>query len=268
MRPYSTAGFDRLELTIDGRRTVAYMAGSGPAVVYLHGGGTFHGFEFAREWLPRYQVLVPYHPGFGESDDAPEMTTLQAYVRHYCTLLDRLGLATVHLIGASLGGRLAAQIAISHPQRVRSLVLAAPAGITLADYPQPDFSRITHREWPKYLVHDPEFIRPYWPDDPDRSFLADRAREAQTAGRLVLDSAATAADFARSLDCISAPTLLLWGSADRMVLSGNATAWQAAVSNSTLRIFEHAGHLLLDESASARAAVAQFLSESSPSKHR
>ena len=94
MRPYSTAGFDRLELTIDGRRTVAYMAGSGPAVVYLHGGGTFHGFEFAREWLPRYRVLVPYHPGFGESDDAPEMTTLQAYVRHYCTLLDRLGLAT------------------------------------------------------------------------------------------------------------------------------------------------------------------------------
>jgi pimeloyl-ACP methyl ester carboxylesterase len=262
MRPYSTAGFDRLELTIDGVRTVAYVAGSGPAVVYLHGGGTFHGFEFAREWLPRFRVLLPYHPGFGESDDAPELATLQAYVRHYCTLLDRLGLPTIHLIGASLGGQLAAQIAIACPDRVRSLVLAAPAGITLAQYPRPDFSRISHREWPQYFVHDPEFIRPYWPDNPDESFLAERAREDKTTGGLLLDSAATAADFSRSLERIQAPTLLLWGSEDRMVLSGNAQAWQAAISNSTVKIVPHAGHLLLDESASARAEVARFLSES------
>jgi pimeloyl-ACP methyl ester carboxylesterase len=235
------------------------VAGSGPAVVYLHGGGTFHGFEFARDWLPGFRVVLPYHPGFGESDDAPAMKTLQDYVRHYSTLFDALGLTVIHLVGASLGGRLAAQIALSHPARVRSLVLVAPAGITLAEFPQPDFSRIAHREWPTYLVHDPEFIRPYWPDDPDERFLAARAREEQAAGRLLLDTAANAADFARSLDRIRAPTLLLWGAEDRMVLSGNARAWQASISNSKVEIFERAGHLLFDESAAARAAVARFM---------
>jgi pimeloyl-ACP methyl ester carboxylesterase len=259
MRPYSTAGFDRLELTIDGVRTVAYEAGSGPAVVYLHGGGTFHGFEFARDWLPGFRVLLPYHPGFGESDDAPAMNTLQDYVRHYSTLFDALGLPVIHLVGASFGGRLAVQIALSIPGRVRSLVLVAPAGITRDEFPQPDFSRIAHREWPKYLVHDPEFIRPYWPDEPDEAFLTARAREEQTVGRLLLDTAAATTDFARSLECIRAPTLLLWGANDRMVLSGNAPEWHAALPDSSVEIFERAGHLLLDESVAARAAAAQFM---------
>ncbi len=260
MKPYSTAGFDRLELTIDGVRTVAYLAGSGPAVVYLHGGGTFHGFEFAREWLPRFRVLLPYHPGFGESDDAPAMKTLQDYARHCSALFDALGLTEIHLVGASFGGRLAAQIAICHPGRVRSLVLVAPAGITLPEFPQPDLARIAHREWPGFFVHDPEVVRPYWPDNPDESFLAARAREAQTVGRLLLDSAATAADFPVSLGRIRAPTLLLWGAEDRMIPSGNAWAWRAAIAHSALELIEQAGHLLLDESAAARAAVAQFMS--------
>lgn len=262
MSTYSTVGFDRLELTIGDIRTVAYVAGSGPDVVYLHGGGTFHGFEFAREWLPRFRVLLPYHPGFGESADAPSMLTIQDYVRHYRALFDALGLRKAHLVGASLGGRLAAQFAISHPGRVRSLVLVAPAGITLPEFPQPDFSRIAHHDWPKYFVHDPGFIRPHWPNDPDEAFLALRAREAQTAGRLLVDAAVTAPNFVRSLDRLRTPTLLVWGKEDRMMPAGNAQAWQGLISNSRVEIIERAGHLLLDESAAARATVAQFMIES------
>ena len=77
MAAYSTAGFERLELTIAGIRTVAYAAGSGPDLVYFHGGGTFHGFEFARAWIPHFRVLLPYHPGFGESADAPAIGSLE-----------------------------------------------------------------------------------------------------------------------------------------------------------------------------------------------
>jgi pimeloyl-ACP methyl ester carboxylesterase len=185
-----------------------------------------------------------------------------AAVPHHRGLFEALGLKRIHLVEASLGGRLAAQIAISHPDRVGSLVLVAPAGITLAEFPQPDFSQITHHHWPKYFVHDPAFIQPYWPNDPDESFLAARAREAQTVGRLLGDAAVTAAKFVRSLHRIKAPTLLVWGQEDRIVPAGNVQAWQAAITGSTVRIFQGAGHLLLDESAAARAAVAQFLSES------
>ena len=99
------------------------------------------------EWLPRFRVWLPYHPGFGESDDAQAMTTLQNYVWHCRALFGALGLHTAHLVGASLGGRLATQIAISLPDQVARLVLVAPAGISFPEFPLPDFSRIAHRDW-------------------------------------------------------------------------------------------------------------------------
>jgi pimeloyl-ACP methyl ester carboxylesterase len=262
MRPYSTSGFDRLEMSIGGVRTAAYIAGSGPDVVYLHGGGTFHGFEFARQWLSRFRVLLPYHPGFGESADAAAMQTVQDYVRHYRALFDALGLQRIHLVGASLGGRLAAEFTIALPDRVRSLVLVAPAGIVLPDFPQPDFSRIQYHDWPHYLVHNPEAIRRYWPDDPDEAFLAARAREASAVGRILGAARPTAQDFTRLLDRIKSPTLLVWGREDRMMPAGNARAWHALIANSRVEMIEGAGHLLLDESAAARAVVARFMVES------
>ena len=63
-------GFERRELDINGIRTVVYSAGSGRPVVYWHGGGTFHGINFACDWAPHFRVILPHHPGFGESGAA------------------------------------------------------------------------------------------------------------------------------------------------------------------------------------------------------
>jgi pimeloyl-ACP methyl ester carboxylesterase len=254
---YSTAGFERLELTIAGVRTVAYAAGSGPNVVYLHGGGTFHGFEFARDWVPHFRVLLPYHPGFGESADAPSINSLEDYVRHCLALFDALSLTSFHLVGASLGGRLAVEFALLHPDRVRRLVLVAPGGIATPAFPQPDFSKIAYHEWPAYFAHDPKIIRPYWPKEPDEKFLAARAREAQAVGRVAMSEGLDADRLAR----IRAPTLLIWGKEDRMMPAGNAPEWRARIPGSIVRIIDHAGHLLLDESPAARAVIAEFLNE-------
>ncbi len=51
--------------------------------MYWHGGGTWHGFAWARTWQDRFKVIVPYHPGFGESGDDPELTSMDDYVQHY-----------------------------------------------------------------------------------------------------------------------------------------------------------------------------------------
>ncbi len=262
--PYSTTGFERREKIIGGVRSVSYVAGSGPDLVYLHGGGTFHGFEFARDWLGRFRVWLPYHAGFGESADAPGMNTLQHYVQHCGALLDALGVSRAHLIGASLGGRLAAQFAISFPNRVDHLVLVAPAGLVLPEFPQPDFSKITHGDWPSYLVHDPASIRRFWPAVPDLQFSEQRLREGRTTAGLLAEGAANASEFARSLGHITAPSLLLWGTEDRMMPAGNARAWQEAMPNARLQLFKGAGHLLLDECAAARACVLQFMIEAAP----
>src|SRR6202012_3070978 len=64
-------GFERKSLDIAGVETVVYTIGSGPPLVFLHGAGTFTGFETVRSWAANRTVIVPYHPGFGESGDDP-----------------------------------------------------------------------------------------------------------------------------------------------------------------------------------------------------
>ena len=140
---------------------------------------------------------------------------------------------------------------------MRRLVLVAPGGIATPAFPQPDFSKIAYHEWPAYFAHDPESFGRSGLKEPDEAFLAARAREAQATGRIALSEGLDA----RRLTRLRAPTLLIWGKEDRMVPAGNAQEWQARIPGSTVRIIDHAGHLLLDESPAARAVIAEFLNE-------
>ena len=80
--------FTRETYTVDGVKTVVYTAGKGEPLVFFHGAGTVDGFDFAERWADKFQVIVPYHPGFGESGDDPTFTDLHDYVMHYLELFD------------------------------------------------------------------------------------------------------------------------------------------------------------------------------------
>ncbi len=112
-------GFARAEYDINGVKTVVHSIGSGPEFVFLHGTGTFTGFEFARALSARRKVVIPYNPNFGDSGDDPSLDTIEDYVLHYMDLFDRLGLTKFDLGGFSLGGWLAAEFAIRQPERLR-----------------------------------------------------------------------------------------------------------------------------------------------------
>jgi pimeloyl-ACP methyl ester carboxylesterase len=112
---FDTTGFDRTVYDINGVKTVVLSIGSGPDVVFLHGTGTFTGFEVARIWAAHNKVIIPYHPNFGESADEAALDTIGDYVLHYIDLFDRLGLTVFDLVGFSLGGWMAAEFAICQP---------------------------------------------------------------------------------------------------------------------------------------------------------
>ena len=65
--------FKKETLKINGVETVLHTAGKGEPLLFLHGAGTFHGYEFAKPWADKFHVIHPYHPGFGESGDDPAM---------------------------------------------------------------------------------------------------------------------------------------------------------------------------------------------------
>ena len=255
---YSTEGFDRIVHRIDGIETVTYAIGDGEALVYFHGGGTVHGFEWARALANHFRVYAPYHPNFGESGDAP-FDQMADYVAHYEMLFPALGLDTFHLAGASMGGHMAARYAAANPGDIDKLVLNAPAGLISKNASMPDFSKVAPQDLPKMFVTDPAWIESYWPANPSPEWQAVRDRESRAAFASREDIAATDRALRDGLKGFDRPTLLLWGAADRIVPPGDAKDWQEVLPHAELAVIPNGSHLLLDEFPAAVEALRDFL---------
>ena len=255
---YSTEGFDRIVHRIDGIETVTYAIGEGEPLVYFHGGGTFHGFEWVRPLANEFRVFCPYHPNFGESGDAA-FDGIGDYASHYELLFPALGLDTFHLAGASMGGHMAARYAAANPGDIDKLALVSPAGLKSEHASMPDFSRIAPQDLPKMFVADPAWIEPFWPSEPSPEWLAVRQRESAAAFASRGDLSATDRALRQGLMGFGRPTLLLWGEADRIVPLGYAQDWQEVLPHAELEVIPGGSHLLLDEFPAAVEALRRFL---------
>lgn len=256
-RSLGTEGFERKSIKLHGVRTVYYEAGTGPTVVYFHGGGAFHGFQFARPWTEKFRVICPYHPGFGESADDPRITGSRELVMHYLDFFDELGLGKVHLAGASMGGRLAAEFAASHNDRLKSLILAAPGGLDVPEHPPANFAALGPGEFFTTLTNSLAFLAPFIPPAvPEKVFAAARAREGQSAGRIMMSPST----LEHWMHRITVPVLLVWGKEDKVLPVGRVTAWTNRLPKATtLRIFKDIGHLTFDESPEAVKVAENFM---------
>jgi pimeloyl-ACP methyl ester carboxylesterase len=252
-------GFDRASLAINGVNTVLYTIGNGRPLVFLHGGGTFTGFEFARRWAGSHRVIVPYHPGFGESDDDPRIDGIDDYLLHYLDLFDALKLHDFDLVGYSLGGWFAAEFAARHAARLRKLVLIAPSGLVVPEVTVPDFFTIPEEEMPGYLAADPRVVLSYFPEERSVDFLTQRYRETTSVARLCWDRPSGNPKLAQWLHRVNIPTLLIWGDGDRLLPAAAAAAWKAKIAGSQLEMVPEAGHLVLEEKPEAADLVLKFL---------
>jgi pimeloyl-ACP methyl ester carboxylesterase len=255
---YSTEGFDRIVHRVDGIETVTYAIGEGEPLVYFHGGGTFHGFEWVRPLADEFRVYCPYHPNFGESGDAP-FDQMADYVSHYEMLFPALGLDTFHLAGASMGGHMAGRYAAANPDDIDRLVLNAPAGLISQHASMPDFSKVAPADLPKMFVSDPAWIEPYWPANPSPEWQALRDRESRAAFASREDLATTDRALRDGLKGFDRPTMLLWGSEDRIVPVGYSVDWMTLLQHAELAVIQGGGHLLFDEFPAAVDALRRFL---------
>jgi pimeloyl-ACP methyl ester carboxylesterase len=249
------AGWAEERHEVNGIDTAVLTAGDGAPLVVLHGGGTAPGFD---ELLPlgaHARLILPIHPGFGASGDAPGIDSRRDYVLHYLDLLDRLGLEEVSLVGASLGGYLACEIAILQPRRVRRLVLMAPWGLLVPEHPTVDIFSIPPERLMEYLYADLTPFAGLPPPPPE--FLAERAREADALARVI--NRPYDLGLHKWLHRIASPTLILWGEADRLIPVGQASTWAGLIRGSQVLTFPGVAHLLFNESPAAVAATGDFI---------
>ncbi len=248
---------------LNGIDTAVFSAGDGLPLVFLHGGGTVEGFDALLPLAEHGRLIVPHHPGFGASADDPAIDSLHDYVLHYLDLFDALELDELTLIGLSLGGYLAAMLAIEQAQRVRRLVLAAPFGLHDRDHPATDLFSVPDEEVLGYLTTDMSVFEGKVPMPPTAEFLAERYREATSLARVAWKRNYDP-KLARWLHRITMPTLLVWGEDDRVVPVAQAQVWASHLPDAEIRTFPGVGHVLFAQSRAAVDAVGEFVAAEVP----
>ena len=248
--------------------------GSGDPLLFLHGISGLDWNAVLDELATTHRVIAPRHPGFGDQSQT-ELDDLSDLVYAYLDLLDALDLDGVPLVGHSLGGMIAAELAATQPSRFSTLTLLAPMGLWDAERPIFDFFACTPKEMAMAFFADAEGEAARSAGEAGLSRLAQieiGTNEHNSLVEIYVERAKTLATAAkylwpipnRGLDKrihrISTPTRLIWGSQDHVVPTSYADDFANAISGAEIRMIESAGHeLMLEQPASVAAAIQEFV---------
>jgi pimeloyl-ACP methyl ester carboxylesterase len=249
------------ELSIRGTPVQLLQDGTGPALLFLHGAGE------AGRWLPfqerlgkAFSVYHPSHPGHGGSPAAEWIEHISDLAFHYLDLLDELGLERVHVVGASFGGWIAAEVATMASHRLASLVLIDPVGIRVHGWIYPFLFGMDIPEIVATVFHNPMAALALAPSDQSIETLALQYRQGAAMARVAWNPHLYDPLLRRRLGRITAPTLLCWGAHDRLApLAPCSETWARAIPGARLRVFAESGHAPhLEEPEAVAEAVSEF----------
>jgi pimeloyl-ACP methyl ester carboxylesterase len=237
-------------LELPGGRAHLFRAGAGEPLLFLHAaGGAGTWLDFHRLLAGGgFDVIAPDHPGFGKSDDFPEVEAVDDLVYHYLDLLDALGLERAHVVGASFGGWIAAELAVAAPHRVGSLVLLSAAGLRLPEHPVPDFFLMPPAELAATLFHDPPPAPdPSAPAGLDIDAILAAYRDATALARFSWVPFLSDPKLERRLRRVAAPTLVVAPSDDRLIPVAHARRYASRIPGARFAEVPDCGHAMYFE---------------------
>ena len=266
-----TTTIRRRDLVIDGLRLHVAEAGSGPALLLVHGLTASHAV-----WQPtieafadRWRVIAPDLPGHGESAKPDAPYTIDFFAGMVRSLARALEVHEAVVCGSSLGGRVALELALYYPAFTRALVLAAPAvGYSIAMRPVGQALQ---------ALTGPRILRASLERFFQQNFH-DRTRLGHIARSRILEERLAAPDFpeftravARSLagvlrserqpiERVTQPVLVVWGRQDRLVPLRRSAEILRRIPHARLQVLERCGHLpMLEQPGAFNTVVAEFL---------
>jgi len=238
----------RTERLVVGEGEVRLLrAGSGPPLLFLHPAGGGGWMPFLDGLSSRFDVLAPDHPGFDESATNPEVEGVDDLVYHYLRLLDQLGIETATVVGASLGGWIAAELAVHSPHRVDKLVLLSPAGLRIPEAPPADLFAAPPERIPELLFHDPSIAAGLMPDEPSLDDIIHIFHNQTAFARYAWRPFMNNPKLERRLYRVGAPTLVVWPDDDRVIPRAHAERYVERIAGARLEVIAGCGHALYGE---------------------
>ena len=251
-------------IDINGFATRVWRKGKGPKIGFLAGyGGLPRWIPFLDRLAEKRTVIVPSLPGFPGGDRGH--STLDCHLDWVLAardVIDKADLAGADLVGSSVGGSLAAEVAAIWPDKVRRLALIAPFGLFDEKDPASDPWAQKQEDIPGLMTAQPDIYKKLkempagansieWP--------IEQTRAAEAAARILWPLGNTKLE--RRLPLIEAPTLILWGEKDRLMPRSYAAAIARAIKVTTeTKLIPGAGHLAeLDKPDEVAAAILGFM---------
>jgi pimeloyl-ACP methyl ester carboxylesterase len=249
-------------IDVAGRHKIrVYEGGSGPQLLFLHGaGGLLANDPFLARLEQYYRVSAPLLPGFDDSDSSAQLRTMLDFTLFGFDVWEALGLENPIVVGHSLGGMIAAEMAALANQTVKQLVLIGSAGLWLDEHPIPDLFAKLPFQLPELLFHDPakhagllsaggDFNDPEFLTD----FLVGNARRMGTASKILFPIPDRG--LSERLYRIRARTQVVWGASDKLIEPIYAERFVAGIRNARLSLIPDAGHMVPYEQTNAVVAA-------------
>lgn len=235
-------------------------SGSGEPLLALHAE------DAAGKWSPFHDalkahadVLLPEHPGFGDAERPAWLDTVLDLAYCHLEVLDKLGLSRVDIVGESLGGWVAAEIAALAPERVRTLTLLAPMGLLIEGLPDVFImNRTRWREVTRLTDPEPES------DAPSIDQLIKESRVQASLARVGWNPYLHDPRLPRWLHRAAMPALVAWGKQDRLIPFPAAEQWAAALPHAQVQLIDNAGHFPALEHPQAVASLVLDFIRSNP----
>lgn len=230
--------------------------GHGRPVLLLHGGG---GPQTVLPWASHLagagwaRVVTPVHPGFGGTPRPDRLDSVRGLAATYDVLLATLDLHDVLVVGNSVGGWIAAEMAARASDRVSAYVLVDAVGLEVPGHPVADVSGLSPAEIAQLSFADPATYAVDPADLPPEVIAAqpgNRAALAVYAGPTMTDPG-----LRSRLANVSTPVLVVWGAADRIVDGEYGRSFASAVPGARLEVLPAAGHLPQVEAPAALASL-------------
>ena len=236
-------------------------SGSGPTVLVLHGGAGPASVAGIAEHLSRtFHVLMPTHSGWNGTP--LRFDGIGDLARAYLDLLRERELRDVFVIGSSIGGWIAAEMATKVPERVGKLVMAGPVGVKVGSPDKldiPDIFALPHADVQKLMYHDPARMAPDTRKMTDDE-LAAMFRNRETLALMVWEPWMHNTKLKRRLHRVKAPALFIRGASDGLVSDAYLKAYAGLLPNARTLTIPAAGHAPhLEQPEAFTSAVLEFL---------
>ena len=240
----------------------------GRPLLFLHGvAGLLEEHAFLDLLAGRYRVYAPELPGYGDSTGEELYEDMLDFALHAWDVVTALGLAgrRLSVIGHSMGGMIAAEMACLAPEAIDRLVLVDALGLWLGEHPIPDMFSFLPFEFGDYLFQDATRGTAlltggvdFSDDDAMRGFLVANARRLGTAGKMLFP--VPNRRLSKRLYRLQTETLVVWGKGDRLVPPVYAKRWAELLPCASVVMVGEAGHMVPHEQPEALATeVTSFL---------